>query len=106
MNERPLQEAGFLRSVGGSKRRDDGSAGKVYARCPRHFARPFPMAAVKLVGSPLWIWVMLVCGPFVERVAAQVGSFDPLFSAVANKPVVAVAVQRDGKILVGGDFTI
>ena len=33
------------------------------------------------------------------------GSIDPTFSFVANAPVLALALQADGKILLGGTFT-
>jgi hypothetical protein len=42
------------------------------------------------------------CG-YVARVNAN-GSLDTIYFASADGPVWAVAVQPDGKVLIGGDF--
>ncbi len=47
----------------------------------------------------------VVCALLATGAVARAQSLDTSFNPGANGPVYVVAVQADGKILVGGDFT-
>ncbi len=57
--------------------------------------------------SFLWGAVTLVAGLWlaIDQSVAAPGDLDPVFNSSANKTVRAIAVQPDGKIFIGGDFT-
>ena len=48
---------------------------------------------------------MIAMALFCARVAGQNIRIDPAFSIEADGPVLAVGIQPDGKILIGGSFT-